>query len=71
MTRVCSYCDKPMGWKCDKCSGSFTEIEILEPPLRSSGLCETCNEFRYLDAGGTTHGICDECAEKEKEKIQP
>lgn len=62
MTRICSYCDKPMGFKCYKCGGE------LEWVMGQSSMCESCKLMQNPATGGTTHGICDECAEKEIQK---
>ena len=67
MTRTCSYCDKPMGYKCHVCNESLHPLKEVEDEMY--GHCPKCNEYQELEAGGTTHGICDDCIEKEKEKV--
>ena len=66
MTRICSYCDKPMGYKCPKCNVPSEPVSKSDPYPRIF----RCLNRHYHGRGVPTHGICDECAEKEKEKVR-
>ena len=72
MTRICSYCDKLMGWKCHKCSTTITpsRVPLIHGGVSRKGFCSKCFKTRLLESGGTTHSICDDCIEKEKEKVR-
>lgn len=64
MTRTCSYCKKVMGYKCHECNTP------LSNPSLEFGYCSGCDDIRGLRDGGTTHGICNECEGKMKEKVR-
>jgi phage FluMu protein Com len=64
MTRICSYCDKVMGWKCEKCNTELTDLS----EVFLNAWCPRCASWRKKDEGGTTHGICPECEGKVKEE---
>ena len=65
MTRICSYCKKPMGYKCGECGHDLDDLGLAF----LYAWCPRCVSYRRKDAGGTTHDICTECEGKVKEEV--
>ena len=73
MTRICSYCKKPMGWKCGECGLKSKELfRLLNWMAKTPDWGKTfiCPNNHIEGPEPYTHGICNECERKEKEKVR-
>ncbi len=59
MKRVCAYCKKTIGWKCDRCDGPV--VKRFRRRGRLMGQCDKGHTFSLAGRYRTTHGICDQC----------
>lgn len=69
MTRVCMDCEKTLGEKCPGCGEEATKVTDSNNAKHFYFFCENMNCYKILfqrGEGGTTTGLCSECAEKRR-----
>jgi rubredoxin len=66
MKRICSWCEKEMGWTCPQCSS--TKISFQQAGHFDMAECADCGYVFPAHGAGQTHGMCDGCRAEFKKK---
>lgn len=78
MERICSWCKKYMGERCQRCGSERVKTLLdaqaadrlandlgLPAPHRAFMRCEDCGNCWQQGSDGKTHGICQDCVDHE------